>query len=280
MSFLESKNVGCLLAFCMQDPDIEDYMPTIGEKVEDIVWVPRGTWRATPFLLLAARAAKIQFFWLVDDNVAELYAYAESQKKCSLSAEQLSKWLQRAQDDCSKTGAVACCTGSTQKGLYVRHKTEERDDGFTTARERSFEKLLHFSSDCGLLYGAWTGFNTEAFIKHRCGAQPGSVLFPSACRGRNALDDTEMTARAYMTGAHWLRYVGLVVRKKPNAKGGQSKLFKNNKAKKQSKVDNEKRILKWCWRHRNAYGARWQAFATWWNRNSFLTLDSSNAHMY
>ena len=53
----------------MSDPELPGYLPFAAESTGWTVWMPAGTWRATPWLLRLARQAEVKMLWLVDDNV-------------------------------------------------------------------------------------------------------------------------------------------------------------------------------------------------------------------
>jgi len=279
MMLFSSKDISFLLALCAEDPEIDGYLSYVAEAVEKILWAPAGTWRATPWIMRAAKLAGVQFTWLIDDNVKSIYCggYGGSAlSECELTRGQLLAWMRRAASDCAKHQAVACTVSSTGNPFFNRKYAGERREDTGKARARSMLAIMkNHVKNTGLLFGAWTGFDPKRFLSHACGAQPAGVLLPSATAGKSTIDDTEITVRAYMTGATWLRYKGIMVRKPRTKKGGQNMHFKNKAARRRCVLQNSLRVLRWAWARRNHAQARWEEFARWWDTLSWVPVKSS-----
>ena len=68
-SWLTKHHVPYVVGLCLSDPELPGYLPFAAESTGWTVWMPAGTWRATPWLLRLARQAEVKMLWLVDDNV-------------------------------------------------------------------------------------------------------------------------------------------------------------------------------------------------------------------
>ena len=67
--FLEDRNMDFFRAVSQEDPKLSEYLLHITREIDSVIFVPKGTWRATPFLLRAAKKAGIAFIFVIDDNV-------------------------------------------------------------------------------------------------------------------------------------------------------------------------------------------------------------------
>ena len=274
-SWLTKHHVPYVVGLCLSDPELPGYLPFAAESTGWTVWMPAGTWRATPWLLRLARQAEVKMLWLVDDNVrAVQVSYVdhveETYTLSTMPTAQFLRFLRRAAKDCARTGAVACSVSTTVNPFLTRPRAGRRakEDYGKRPNSRGLDECLKFSRDNGILYGAWTGFVVEQFLSwNACGAQPSGVLLPSSSQGRNTICDSEITMRLFMSGASWLKYKGIITPKARTVKGGQHRYSK--RMRRRSVKQNSLRILTWAWKHRRD-NPRWNAFMNWWSQNKFV----------
>ena len=274
-AWLTANHIPYVVGVCLSDPALPGYFPFLAKHTGRTVWMPAGTWRATPWLLHLAHQVAVKMLWLVDDNVKGMkVSYVDremaSEKLTALPKVQFMEFLRRAAKDCASACAVACTVATTANPLHKRPRAEPRAETAYSMRPRTrgLSESLTFSLDSGVLYGAWTGFAVGPFLSwNDCGAQPRGVLLPSASQGSNTICDSEITMRMYMSGAHWLKYTGIIT-PKAKSKGGQNKYSASKRREIVKK--NSLRILTWAWKQRRHNAARWTTAMNWWSRNAFV----------
>ena len=264
--FLEDRNMDFFRAVSQEDPKLSEYLPHITREIDSVIFVPKGTWRATPFLLRAAKKAGIAFIFVIDDNVKSFSTWAgcgdnDARVSCFLTEAQLRSFMAQAEDDCKKANAFACSVSTVEKG-HFHHSLQKREE-LDIIRNRSVAKLIESKASAGVVYGACTCFNVSKMLQWK--------LLPSASGGKNTICDSEITARGLAAGRVALKF-NHVCCPKQRTVGGQDELFKDAvEGREANQRLNELRILKLA--KRIADDDHWSKVRKFWRANSFLHVD-------
>ena len=285
---LRSAGLTVVTAMCLDDLELRDYMKPYAANVETTIFMPAGTVVATKLMLQAAREANRQHFFLLDDNVTSIGCWvanrspghhAAKRSFARLGPRQMLTFFETVVQQMKTCNAVLASVSAKEQCTNREGAVgiSRRSKSHTVLRSRDLDKVFQckvFPDDAavGTLYGACRCLCTSESVEQLLGRNSPGTL--------STIDDSEMTVRAVMEGARFIRFVHVStpkLRRKRSA-GGQASIFASDKDRQRQARINEQRVLHWAHARASAGSTsmvrRYKSVKRWWNKCTWLQLEA------